>query len=84
MTALGPLTLGLLIYKQTTVVFCLVLNVISTPSLGDNLAAVGRICDGNLTVILNSCGSKIFQNTSLRTSGKEIHTESRDKRTGMQ
>ena len=59
------------------------LKVIFTPKLTDNLASVGRIAEGGLTVVFNAAGSKIFLNKGLKIVGTEIHSEERDRSTGL-
>ena len=59
------------------------LKVIFTPKLTDNLASVGRIAEGGLTIVFNSEGSKIYENKGLKIVGKEVHSEGRDKATGL-
>jgi hypothetical protein len=54
-------------------------KTIYTPELADNLASVGRIADGGLTIVFNKVGAKIFENKGLKISGKEIHHEFRHK-----
>ena len=58
-------------------------NVIFAPNLRDNLVSVGRMCEGGHTVVFNACGSKVFVNKGLVIKGKEVHSEMRDKRTGL-
>ena len=58
-------------------------KVMFAPHLRDNLVSVGRVCDEALTCVFNTCGSKVFLNKGLKISGTEVHSEMRDRHTGM-
>ena len=58
-------------------------EVIFSNRLRDNLVSVGKLCDSGNTVVFNSCGSKVYPNRGLIIQGKELHTEARDRKTGM-
>ena len=62
---------------------CIQHTAMFVPGLRDNLISVGRVCNGVQTVVFNTCGSKIYDNKGLKVVGKELHSESRDKSSGM-
>jgi hypothetical protein len=50
--------------------------------LSDNLASVGKICEGGFSILFSRHGYTIFKSTS-QVRGKPVHTQSRDPRTGL-
>jgi hypothetical protein len=58
-------------------------NVIFAPKLANNLVSVGRLTEGGITVVFNATGSRLFATRGLNISGDEIHSEERDRRSGL-
>lgn len=58
-------------------------NVILTPSLRDDLASVGKMCDGGFSILFNACGVKIYSNKGLIVQGSQVLNEKRDRATGL-